>query len=76
MRDIPRYFAEEIAEMRAGLKRGFTPPKVTIEGPRPFHHRRRQAKPEDIAVLHALQDDAGDGAGGRTGKAARRSASP
>jgi len=32
MRDIPRYFEQEIANMRAGLKRGFTPPKVTLEG--------------------------------------------
>jgi uncharacterized protein (DUF885 family) len=31
MRDLPRYFDEEIAEMRAGLARGFTPPQVTIE---------------------------------------------
>jgi len=32
MRDIPRYFREEIAEMRAGEARGFTPPRVTLEG--------------------------------------------
>jgi uncharacterized protein (DUF885 family) len=32
MRDIPRYFREEMEEMRAGLKRGFTPPRVTMEG--------------------------------------------
>ena len=32
MRDIPRYFHEEIDEMRAGLKRGFTPPQVTMQG--------------------------------------------
>jgi uncharacterized protein (DUF885 family) len=32
MRDIPRYFHEEIDEMRAGLKRGFTPPRVTMQG--------------------------------------------
>jgi uncharacterized protein (DUF885 family) len=32
MRDIPRYFREETQEMRAGLKRGFTPPRVTLEG--------------------------------------------
>src|SRR5579862_1285173 len=27
LRDVPRYIREEIGEMRAGLKRGFTPPK-------------------------------------------------
>jgi uncharacterized protein (DUF885 family) len=32
MRDIPRYFAEQMDEMRAGMKRGFTPPRVTLEG--------------------------------------------
>jgi len=32
MRDIPRYFHEQIDEMRAGMKRGFTPPRVTMEG--------------------------------------------
>ena len=32
MRDIPRYFREQMEEMRAGVKRGFTPPRVTMEG--------------------------------------------
>ncbi|HEX3603064.1 MAG TPA: DUF885 family protein, partial [Steroidobacteraceae bacterium] len=32
MKDVPRYFHEEMDEMRAGLKRGFTPPRVTLEG--------------------------------------------
>ncbi|HEY2464599.1 MAG TPA: DUF885 family protein [Steroidobacteraceae bacterium] len=32
MKDIPRYFHEQTEEMRAGLKRGFTPPRVTLEG--------------------------------------------
>jgi uncharacterized protein (DUF885 family) len=32
MQDIPRYFHEQMDEMRAGLKRGFTPPRVTLEG--------------------------------------------
>jgi len=30
--DVPRYFDEEIVNMRAGLARGFTPPKVTLIG--------------------------------------------
>jgi len=29
---LPRYFDEEIANMRAGLARGFTPPRVTLAG--------------------------------------------
>ena len=32
MRDIPRYFREQMDEMRTGMKRGFTPPRVTLEG--------------------------------------------
>ncbi len=32
MRDIPRYFHEQTDEMRAGLRRGFTPPQVTFKG--------------------------------------------
>ena len=32
MQDIPRYFREQMAEMRRGLKRGFTPPRVTLQG--------------------------------------------
>ena len=32
LKDIPRYFRENIANMRAGLARGFTPPKVTLTG--------------------------------------------
>ena len=32
LNQFPRYFAEQIVNMRAGLKRGFTPPKVTLTG--------------------------------------------
>jgi uncharacterized protein (DUF885 family) len=32
LRDIPRYFRDEITNMRAGLARGFTPPQVTLTG--------------------------------------------
>jgi uncharacterized protein (DUF885 family) len=32
MRDVPRYFHEQMDEMRAGMKRGFTPPRITMEG--------------------------------------------
>jgi uncharacterized protein (DUF885 family) len=32
MQDIPRYFREQMQEMRAGLQRGFTPPRTTMEG--------------------------------------------
>ncbi len=32
LRDIPQFFTENIANMRAGLSRGFTPPQVTLAG--------------------------------------------
>jgi uncharacterized protein (DUF885 family) len=32
MRQIPRYFHEQMDEMRAGLRRGFTPPRITMQG--------------------------------------------
>jgi uncharacterized protein (DUF885 family) len=32
LRDVPRYFDEQIVNMRAGLKRGFTVPKVSVIG--------------------------------------------
>ena len=32
MRDIPRYFAEQTANAKAGLDRGFSVPRVTLEG--------------------------------------------
>jgi uncharacterized protein (DUF885 family) len=32
LRDVPRWFDEHVANMRAGLKRGFTPPAITLKG--------------------------------------------
>jgi uncharacterized protein (DUF885 family) len=32
LRDVPEYFDEQMANMRAGIARGFTPPRVTLEG--------------------------------------------
>ena len=32
LRDVPRYFDQQVDNMRAGLKRGFTPPQVTLQG--------------------------------------------
>ncbi|ORX40040.1 hypothetical protein BD324DRAFT_251630 [Kockovaella imperatae] len=32
MDQLPRYFDQQIDNMRAGLKRGFTAPKITLEG--------------------------------------------
>ncbi len=32
MRDFPRYFHDQVANLRAGLKRGFTPPAIVLKG--------------------------------------------
>ncbi|UAK26497.1 DUF885 domain-containing protein [Sphingomonas nostoxanthinifaciens] len=32
LRDVPRYFDEQIANMRAGLKRGYSVPRVVVTG--------------------------------------------
>jgi uncharacterized protein (DUF885 family) len=32
MREIPGYFNQQVEQMRAGLRRGFTPPQVTLAG--------------------------------------------
>ena len=32
LHDVPRYFQEQMDEMRAGAKRGFTPPAITMAG--------------------------------------------
>ena len=47
MRDIPRYFREQIANMRAGLARGFTPPRLTLQGREKSIATIAEGKPED-----------------------------
>ena len=47
MRDIPRYFREEIANMRAGLARGLTPPRATLQGREKSITAITEGKPED-----------------------------
>ena len=47
MRDIPRYFREEIANMRAGLARGLTPPRLTLQGREKSIAAITEGKPED-----------------------------
>src|SRR5437868_4837938 len=47
MRDIPRYFREEIANMRAGLARGLTPPRATLQGREKSISAIAEGKPED-----------------------------
>jgi uncharacterized protein (DUF885 family) len=49
MRDVPRFFDEEIVNMREGLKRGFTPPQVTLQGREGSLSSYVVAKAEDSA---------------------------
>jgi uncharacterized protein (DUF885 family) len=48
LRDMPRYFREQLVNMRAGLARGFTPPRVTLAG--------RDAPLATVAEAKAPQD--------------------
>jgi uncharacterized protein (DUF885 family) len=46
--DLPRYFGEELDNMRAGLARGFTPPQVTLAGrDAPLRNIVDAKRPED-----------------------------
>jgi uncharacterized protein (DUF885 family) len=56
MRDIPRYFHEQIGEMRAGLKRGFTPPQVTMQGRDASLTVVTEAKPEESLFYTPFRD--------------------
>jgi uncharacterized protein (DUF885 family) len=50
--DLPRYFGEETDNMRAGLARGFTPPKVTLAGRDAPLRNIVQAKTPDDTVYY------------------------
>ena len=56
MRDIPHYFHEEMDEMRAGMKRGFTPPRVTMEGRDASITAVTEATPEDSLFYTPFRD--------------------
>jgi uncharacterized protein (DUF885 family) len=56
LHDIPRYFAENIDEMRAGLARGFTPPQITIERrATTISPVAEAAKPEDTPYYKPME---------------------
>ena len=56
--DIPRYFREEAGEMRAGLARGFTPPKITLNGRDNAVAAIANAKPEDNVFFEPFKKNA------------------
>ena len=45
--DVPRYVDQQIVNMRAGLKRGFTPPRVTLAG-------------RDVGIAQVIDAGSGD----------------
>ncbi|MFV0623680.1 DUF885 domain-containing protein [Sphingomonas sp. ac-8] len=48
LREVPRYYDQQIVNMRAGLKRGFTPPAITLQG--------RDAGVAEVAEAKSLDD--------------------
>jgi uncharacterized protein (DUF885 family) len=56
MKDVPRYFHEQMDEMRAGMKRGFTPPKVTMTGRDSSITAVTEAKPEASLFYTPFKD--------------------
>lgn len=56
MRDVPRYFDEQTQVMRAGLKRGFTPPQVTLQGRDGSLTNVTGAKPEESLFYTPFKD--------------------
>jgi uncharacterized protein (DUF885 family) len=50
LREVPRYYDQQIANMRAGLKRGFTPPAITLVG--------RETGVAQVAEAKSLDDQA------------------
>ena len=72
LRDVPRYFDEQITNMRAGLARGYSVPRVSVIG------RDQTIEPyvkgDASNPLYApFAADAGRHSGGRSGRAPRRS---
>lgn len=56
MRDIPRYFDEQIANSRAGLERGFSVPRVTLEGRDVSLEPYTNGNPEENPFWDAFED--------------------
>jgi uncharacterized protein (DUF885 family) len=56
LRDVPRYFNEQMDEMRAGAARGFTPPAVTMKGRDASITVVTQATPENSLLYTPFKD--------------------
>jgi uncharacterized protein (DUF885 family) len=53
LNDVPRFFEEEMANMRSGLKRGFTPSQVTLIGRDATIATVAEAKSPELCPLYA-----------------------
>lgn len=56
LHDVPRYFHEQMDEMRAGLKRGFTPPRITMQGRDASITAATEATPESSLFYTPFKD--------------------
>jgi uncharacterized protein (DUF885 family) len=56
LRDVPRYFREEMENMRAGLARGFTPPRATLKGRDKAIATIAEGKPEESLLYTPFRD--------------------
>lgn len=57
MAEVPRYFDDEVANMRAGLARGFTAPRATLEGrDKPLAEVAGAATPEETPFYAPFRD--------------------
>lgn len=53
---LPAYFDQELGNMRSGLARGFTPPKVTLTGREGTLVSVAEAKPQDTVFYGPFKD--------------------
>ena len=72
LRDIPRYFDEQIANMRAGLARGFSVPRATLNGRDQSIETFIVADPDEEQLLQAIRRFAFEHSGGRAAGASER----
>jgi uncharacterized protein (DUF885 family) len=56
LKDLPRYFNEQMDEMRAGAARGFTPPAVTMKGRDGSITAVTQATPENSLLYTPFKE--------------------
>lgn len=55
MRDIPRWFAENIANMQRGAETGFVLPRIVIEGVLPTLRSQLKDRPEDSSFYEPFE---------------------